>query len=209
MTHNDIILERHHSHRWKDIKEFSRIEILCGDTHLSRNFPWLALAAIATVLSAGTTAYSSYQQGQAQQSMSSYNALIARQNADLALQKQELQKMQTKITEQREREKTERFISEQRALYGKGGVTTEGSPLLVMADTAAQGEVEALAIRYAGSMEEANIIAQGSGYRQDAELARMRGGAASKAGSIGAGSALLTGVSQFAGIGQQAGWFKS
>jgi hypothetical protein len=198
MTHNDIVLKKHHSHRWKDIQRFQRIEIVYPDTVGSRNIAWLAIAAIASVFSAGVAAYSAYSQGQAQANMAEYNALIARQNADLALQKEELQKIQTRITEKKQREQTQRLLATQRSLYGKAGVTFEGTPLLVMSETAAEGEIDALAIRYAGSIEEANIIAEQSAYRQDARLARMRGSAAKLAGNIGAGTALLTGLSQFA-----------
>lgn len=157
------------------------------------------LFAITSLLSAGFSAYQSIQQGKDRAGMASYNALIARQNADLALQKQELQKTQTRIAEKRQREENRKFLSAQRSLYGKAGVQMEGTPLLTLQDTAMEGELDALAIRYAGSIEEANIVAQGSAYRQEAQLAKMRGEGYSAAGYAGAGSELLSGISQFAG----------
>ena len=131
--------------------------------------------------------------------MANYNALIAKRNADLALKRQELQQIQTDIQEKRHREKTARTIATQRTLYGKAGVVSEtGTPLLVMGDTAADAELDALSIRLAGSAEESRIIAEGAGFGQESQLAKMRGQAAKTAGNLGAGKALLSGLSQFA-----------
>lgn len=151
--------------------------------------------AIASLV---TGVVSTISQSQEQARMASYNALLARQNADLALRKRELQKIQTRIMEKKHREKVRRYLGTQRALYGKAGVTMEGTPLLTLAETAAEAELDALAIRYAGSVEEANILAEAAGYRQAEHLAGMRGRAARMAGYLGAGSELLTGISQFA-----------
>lgn len=159
----------------------------------------LAWAVVGTVVGAGVSAYSAYAQGQAQAQMASYNALIARQNADLALEKSKLQKTQTRIVEKRHREATKRTLATQRLLYGKAGVTGAGTPLLVGAVTAMESEIDALAIRYAGSVEQANILAERAGYKQQETIAGMRGSAARTAGYLGAGSALLTGLSKFAG----------
>jgi hypothetical protein len=156
------------------------------------------IALIATVVSAGVSAYSSIQQGKAASRMASYNALIAKRNADLALKRQELQQIQIRIEEKRHREKSKRTIATQRTLFGKAGVVSEtGTPLLVMADTAAEAELDAISIRLAGSAEEARIVAEGAGFEQQSQLAKMRGSAAKTVGRIGAGSALLSGITQF------------
>ena len=77
-------------------------------------------AAIPFILMAGGTAlgaYSQIQQGKAQSGQFEYEA------------------------QKTEREKA-RMLSRQRALYAKSGVTFEGSPLEVMADTAANYEMD-------------------------------------------------------------------
>lgn len=160
---------------------------------------YLIIAAATSLVAAGVGAYSSYSQGRDAARMASYNVLIARQNADLAAQRLDIQKTQTRIAEKRHREKTEQLLGAQRTLYGKAGVeTTTGTPLMTFEDTAAEAELDALAIRYAGSAEEAEIIAQGAGYTQQAQLAKMRGISARQAGNYGAGSELLTGIGRFA-----------
>lgn len=157
--------------------------------------PYMSLVAlIIALIGAGVSAYSSYQQGQAQSAMANYNALIARQNADLTAKQMELQKGETDIAVKRHRAKTERTKATQRALFGKAGVEAKGSPLLLAEETATEAELDALVIRYAGSREQANILAQQAGFEQEAIIQRMRGTQARRAGTLGAGSTLLTGL---------------
>ena len=80
-------------------------------------------------------------------------------------------------------------MSRQRALYGKSGVEIEGSPLLVMEDTAAQGEMDALAIRWGGDVAAARA-------RSEANLMKMQGRTAGRLGAIQAGTTLLSGAGQ-------------
>lgn len=205
----DIKLRQHHSHRWSNIDRFSRVEISRPDTPLSRNMAlgiddFLIVAAVTMLLASGVSAYASYSAGQAQKRMSAYNALVAERNADLAGKKRELQQAQIRIQEQKERKKTQRFLASQKTGYAKAGVLFEGTPMAVMEDTVMEGELDAQAIRYAGSLEEANIIAEQSAYRQEAVLQSMRGQAASQAGAIGAGKELITGIGQFANYSAEA-----
>jgi len=64
----------------------------------------------------------------------------------------------------------------------------EGSPLLVMEDTAATGELDALTIRYGGDVAAARS-------RSSANLSRMQGRAAQVGSYFTAGSTLLSGAS--------------
>ena len=83
--------------------------------------------------------------------------------------------------EKNSRSRLRRLLASQRALYAKAGVDiSSGSPLTVMADTAAEGEKEALNIRF-GAKEEA-------GFR------RFYGKQANAAGRRAAGASLLTGL---------------
>jgi len=83
--------------------------------------------------------------------------------------------------EENSRSRLRRLLASQRAMYAKAGVDiSSGSPLTVMADTAAEGEKEALNIRF-GAKEEA-------GFR------RFYGKQAATAGRRAAGATLLTGL---------------
>jgi hypothetical protein len=79
------------------------------------------------------------------------------------------------------RSKLAKLLASQRALYAKAGVDiSSGSPLTVMADTASEGEKEALSIRF--------------GAKEDARLQRFYGATASAAGRRQGTSTLITGL---------------
>ena len=67
----------------------------------------------------------------------------------------------------------------------------EGSPLELMSETAAEGELDALMIERTGA-----VSAQR--YGEEATLSRMKGSSAKRAGYWGAGTTLLTGASRAA-----------
>ncbi len=80
-----------------------------------------------------------------------------------------------------ERVRLRRLLSSQRARFGKGGVDPlSGSPLMLMAETEILGEREIGFIRTTG--------------QETAEQERASGGRARTAGTIGAGTTLLTGL---------------
>jgi hypothetical protein len=120
-----------------------------------------------SLMGTGMSAFGQYQQGQAQAAASEYNAAATEEKG--------------KYEESQARDRLRRLLGTQRALYAKAGVDiTSGSPLLVMADTAAQGEQEALNIR--------------RGYQTEAGIDRFYGKQYKKAGMIGAGSTFLSGL---------------
>jgi len=144
----------------------------------------MSLAAAALVTSIAGTAmsvYSQVEQGKSQNEWSQYNAAVAERDALAAQQSAEYDAGE-------KRKETERLLGRQRALYGKAGVTLEGSPLLLMEETASQGELDALMIEREGKLKAGN-------YQSEAALSRMKGSSAQKAGYYGAGSSLLTGAS--------------
>ena len=137
----------------------------------------------AAVAAAGSTAYSADAQRRAGNQQADYNAAVAEEDAKAA-------KAKAEYDEKAHRENVRKILATQRALYGKAGLSMEGSPLLVMEDTEKQGELDALAIRYGGDVASARS-------RSEANLARMTGrnnAYAAKAGYIQAGSTLLSGA---------------
>jgi hypothetical protein len=136
------------------------------------------------LMSAAGTAMSvvgQIQQGKSTKQWSEYNAAVAERDALAAQQSAE-------YAAGEKRKETERLLGRQRALYGKAGVTVEGSPLLMMEETASQGELDALMIEREGKLKAGN-------YQSEAALSRMKGASAQRAGYYGAGSSLLTGAS--------------
>lgn len=138
----------------------------------------IALIGAATAMAAGGAVYAGDQQRKA-----------ANMNADIAEQNAIAERNKAAYDENIHRESVRKLLSSQRALYGKSGVDMTGSPLLVMEDTAGQGELDALAIRYGGDIAAAK-------QRSSANLSRMQGKSAQTASYFQAGSTLLSGASQ-------------
>lgn len=139
----------------------------------------MILGGISALGTAASVA-GSIQQGKQQEKVAEYNAAVAEQGAIAEEQK-------AAYEEEAHRKKVKSILSSQQAAYGATGVDMEGSPLLVMEDTAAQGELDALAIRYGGDVAAAQ-------KRSQANLYRMQGKNARTAGYINAGTSLLTGA---------------
>lgn len=120
---------------------------------------------------------------------------VAEYNAKVYEQEAVTKKQAATYEEKLHRDSVRRFIGIQRAKYGASGVALSagGSPQAVINDTALQGEMDALAIRYGGDV--AAIEA-----RNRAELAKWEGRSAMTSGMFGAGTTLLSGASQGYGL---------
>jgi hypothetical protein len=132
----------------------------------------------------------------AQSQASEYNAQVARQNAQQIIEA-------GAVEEQKQRDKAKRLLGTQQALYGKSGVTNEGTPLEVMADTAAQQELDALTLRHNYWVQSQRQTSEAGQYDFMANRSMMmsdfsnkQAGYASTAGIMKAGTSLLTGLGQ-------------
>jgi len=125
------------------------------------------LATAASLASAAGAAKSS----QAQYQASNYNAALATQEG------------QAKAD--RIRQDSTRQIGRIRSSIAKSGVTSEGTPLMVLAESASMGELDALNAEWSAT-NESNL------YKSKARSERT-------AGAFSVGSSLLTGASQYVG----------
>ena len=135
---------------------------------------WAMVAGM--VISAAAKTYAAYKTKE----MADYNAEIIKTE-------EEAERERAKIEEARHREKLKKLMGTQQVMYGKSGVTMEGSPLLVMEETAAQGEIDALLIRQAGQARVAELQAE-------RKMVKMGGRQAWYGGLMQAGGSLLTGA---------------
>ena len=148
-------------------------------------------AAVMLVLAA-VAAYASYEQGQQAQEVQKYNAKV---NENRAIEETQ----RAAFDAARSREQSRRVLANQRAVYGASGVDiAAGSPLLVMADSAKQAELDAQIILSGGQARSSDAIAR-------ANIARYQGTAAARAGSIQAGTTLLSGATRAYGVYSNAG----
>lgn len=155
------------------------IEPHTGERH------WVIAAVVATVVAAAVSAYGAYEAGQQAEAQAKYQSKIARNQAQAA-------KNAAEVAEQNRRERDRRIMAEQRALVGGSGLSTEGAPLLVMLDSAKEAELDAIRLRYGGSL-------QSGGFLDQAKLFQFQGRQAAQAGTTQAGTTLITGATSAVG----------
>ncbi len=126
--------------------------------------PYLAAAGTAVA------AYGSIQQGKAAQKAANYNA--------------ESSILEGQSRENAQRADSQRSLARIRANIGKSGATSAGTPLLVLAESAANAEIDALNTRFTASRQ--------------ADVYRAGGANARTQGNIMAGTSLLQGAGKFA-----------
>lgn len=136
--------------------------------------PWLSAAGTAM------SVYGSYKQGKMAQQAAKFNAKISEQNAEIARDQARQQ------VAQHDREQYLR-LGKIRAAQGASGGQAEGSVLDLLADTAAQGELERQDIMYRGELS-------ARGYTNTAAVERFEGKAARSQSYLRAGSELLSGA---------------
>jgi len=166
------------------------------------------ITAVMAVAGTGMAVISSIQQGQAQSQAAkaqsrayASQAEASRRNAETSRQNAEYIRQAGAIEEQKQREKGLRLLGTQAALFGKAGVTNEGTPLEVMADTAGQLEKDALTTRYNYWIKSQRALSEAGQYdfmgnrsTDMAGFADQSAGFASTAGYMKAGTTLLTGL---------------
>src|SRR5579885_2558210 len=130
----------------------------------------LAATAAATTIGSAISAAGAASEGQGQAAALQTNAQIQQQNAQIATAQ------------------TERTLGQIAASYGASGVdVTRGSPLQVMADQAATGELTRQLDLYRGAVAATGNLNQAQLYRIEAQQAQQ-------AGQIRAGATILTGL---------------
>lgn len=156
----------------------------------------LAYVAIAsTVASTAVSVMGAQQQAAAQSAAANYqsqvaanNAIIARQNADAALEA-------GRAAEQQQRMKSASLIGSMRAAQAANGVSLDsGSVLDVQADAATLGELDALTIRNNAARQAWAYESQASNFTSQSQLDSAQAGWAKQAGMTQSMGSLLGGA---------------
>lgn len=141
------------------------------------------VGATAAVAGAGVGAYGAYEAGQARKEAAEYSQQVAENQAQAS-------RDSAAIARANRDEELKRAMGAQRARIGATGVLPgEGSPLLVQMETSRQAALDLERITYAGET-------QATSYRSQGILEGFYGKQAARAGNIGAGTTLLSGVAQ-------------
>ena len=182
-------------------------------------------AAVASASAAGISFYGQQQQAAAAQRMAQYNyavqkaqmemqnqmaaqaaqqqANIFNYNAQVAQNDALRVEQEARERARRMREENERMLGRQRAAYGKAGVTSEGSPLMIMADTAGLGELAVADELYKADAQRSGLYTQAALEQYKARMAQFEGaGYSLNAANAGvfARPALLQGMNQAAAL---------
>lgn len=160
--------------------------------------PLMVVSLAATAVGTGMQYFSSQQQAATAQRLANYNAAVQRQNADIEAKLAQQQSAVNSAAAQaqaqayannaislrneatgieargraeidRMREEQARMAGLQRAKYARAGVVNEGSPLVVLADTARIGQLGIQDQLYQSDME-------ARAKRREADLQKFQGG---------------------------------
>lgn len=137
-------------------------------------------SAVGSLVSSFASAGASSQAGAQQAAAAQYNAQVARNNAIAAQQAAEQNaKQQEKINAQR--------LAQLHTNLLHSGVTLEGTPLMLLDETAVQGALEAAKERYKGKIQAAN-------YMSEAGMQDMAGQQALATASTRSNAAITSGL---------------
>ena len=163
-----------------------------------------ALPAVLTIAGTVLSAVGKVRQGNEVNAAAQFNSAVSLQKAqtikESAAFTSETLKKRTELEQFQIEQDKKSTLSTQRAGFAKSGVRLfEGSPLEVMAGTAAEFEADLSASRYneAVSQEELRFESETGISRatSEAEAFRLKGKAAKKSSFISAGGTILRGVS--------------
>jgi len=148
----------------------------------------MAYTLVAVLVVAAISAALTYESARVQ---AKNTEKVAKYNAEVATNQAISEQNRAAFMADQQRAATRRQLARQRALYGTAGVEENyGSPLMVQADSAMQGELDAQIIKSGGQ-------ARASSFEAQAGLDQFRARAARNietAGAIQAGTTLLSGA---------------
>jgi hypothetical protein len=148
------------------------------------------------VAGTATSAFGSYESGQATKANDQYQAIVAQNNALIAKQNAawDIQSGDTAATNQGLRTRAQ--VGTQKASQGAAGVDVNtGSAPTVRAGTEAMGMLDAMTIRSNAAKQAYSAQVQASNDTAQSQLDTSAGEQAGIAGDIGAAGGLLSGVS--------------
>lgn len=119
-------------------------------------------------------------QGSATQRAANFNSRISAYNADVT-------ENQGVVAEMQQRQDAARRIGLLHANYGASGLSSEGTPTDIIAESTYNAEMDAQYTRY-------NYQTKARGYRMEGQLQRMEGKNARTASYLSAAGILLTGA---------------
>lgn len=126
----------------------------------------MAAAASGSIVTAAINQYGQYRDNMGKAFFSNLNAMVAGQNIELIKAKRGIAKRTAKLREDNIRARGEMTKSSQRSIFGKSGVSMEGTPLETLKESARNIELDALSLRFASATEQVDIATELAGAMQ-------------------------------------------
>ncbi len=146
----------------------------------------------------GLRALGSFTGGASARQAARFNARVAENSAELSRRLAEDARRRGQVEEQRRRlESAQQRGRLAAALSARGIDSASGSPLQVLGDRAALGELDALEVRAEAEREAFQHLLRRSAYLNESSLSRSRGDQALAQGIFRGGGSLLTGAARF------------
>lgn len=153
------------------------------------------------IISVGTSAASGGLQSMGTRAQAKSEANIAEYNAAIAKNEAQASEAAARFEANQHHRRAAQIIGSQRAAYGKSGVAFEGSPLLVIADTERQLNLESSVIRRNASVNKQR-------YTQQQGIFNMQASGAKSYGKYASAGSLLMGAGNMMSTGYDTGLFK-
>ena len=147
----------------------------------------------ALIAGAVISAVGVIQQGFAAKAQSETEAAILEQNAKIKEREAEAEQKAAEVEAEQFARRGKELIGTQRVGYAKGGVLAEGTPALLLEETAQELEKDRLQILKEGYLRGGFRESEATGLRFEGTAAKARGGAALRGSVLAAGGTLLTG----------------
>jgi hypothetical protein len=157
-------------------------------------------AAVAASISATISGYAAYTSGQSQRAQAEYQAQLAERNAEQERISAEATRQQGEYERQRQIQANETALAHQRnILAASGAVISEGTPLLIMEETAAQQSRDLDMMKYKTDMAALGYEVRAKNSDAQSPLYSLQASTANTNSYLNAASSLLGGISQAAG----------
>ena len=157
---------------------------------------WVVMLGVA---SAGMQAKSQYDQGKAAKAQGESEQAWANYNAEVAQHEANQKDLANSEEGRRARSQAQRIQATQRAKYAASGLALEGTPLLVMEETAMNLEKDILELSLQGELESGKLRSQAGISLLQGQAAKQRGNNLANAYNMQAGASLLSGAAGVAG----------
>jgi hypothetical protein len=160
------------------------------------------ITATILIISALTSAGGAYMQMESDREQAKADRYMAEYNAKLAEREQAKTARESVERQEEIRKRGAAVQGTQRSLLAKGGVVlAEGSPLLLLADTAAEVELDIQREQYSAQERNLGLQAERSLSLLEADAAKARKKNATTTGWLNITTALTSGASDFKGGG--------